>query len=158
MPFDLRLVNRDIVIDPFDLQLNSVGLEANAQRIAITLNTFRGEYFLDTQFGTPYYQTILGLKKFSLPLIDSELRKVILGVTGVLQLISYSSEVARAARTLHVTFKARVDDGIVDAEVTLGGGQFCLYIPPAGNNIIYIRNGQPLTPFPIGGVNFNLDC
>ena len=28
MPFDLRLVNGDLVVDPFDLQLNVAGLEA----------------------------------------------------------------------------------------------------------------------------------
>jgi hypothetical protein len=158
MPFDLRLTDGDIVISPFDLQLNEVGKEAVAQRIAIQLNTFRGEYFLDTQFGTPYYQTILR-KGVSLTLIDSELKKVIRGVTGVLQLISYSSSLDRASRTLSVRFKARVDDGIVDADLNLNeGSEFCVYMPPNGGNIVYIRTAQPLLTFPIGGANMDQSC
>lgn len=158
MPFDIRLTDRDIVISPFDLQLNEVGKEAVAQRIAITLNTFRGEYFLDTQFGTPYYQVILR-KGVSQVLIDSELKKVIRGVTGVLQLISYSSEFDRAQRTLSVRFKARVDDGIVDADLNLSeGSEFCVYVPPNGGNIVYIRTAQPLVQVPIGGANMDQSC
>lgn len=158
MPFDIRLTARDIVISPFDLQVTEVGKESVAQRIAITLNTFRGEFFLDTEFGTPYYQTILR-KGVSLTLIDSELKKVIRGVTGVLQLISYSSEFRRADRELRVTFKARVDDGIVDADLNLNeGSEFCVYVPPSGGNIVYIRTAQPLLTFPIGGANMDMSC
>jgi hypothetical protein len=158
MPFDIRLTDRDIVIAPYDLQLTEVGKESVAQRIAIQLNAFRGEYFLDTEFGTPYYQVILR-KGVSLTLVDSELKKVIRGVEGVLQLISYSSEFDRAQRTLHVTFKARVDDGIVDADLDLSEGSgFCVYVPPNGGNIVYIRTGQPLVQVPVGGANMDQSC
>ena len=113
MPFDLRLTDGDIVIDPFDIQLNEVGLEAVAQRIAITLRAFKGEYFLNTEFGTPWYQTVLR-KGVSKNLIDGQLRSVITSVEGVLQLIEYSSEISTVARLLTVNFKARVDDGVLD--------------------------------------------
>lgn len=158
MPFDLRLTDRDIVIAPYDLQLNEVGKEAVAQRIAIQLNTFRGEYFLDTEFGTPYYQTILR-KGVSLPLVDGELKDVIRGVQGVIRIVEYSSELIRADRELKVRFKALVDDGIVDADLDLGAGTaFCVYVPPGPMNIVYLRTAQPLVQFPVGGANLNLEC
>jgi len=76
MPFDLLLKNGDISIDPFDIQLNSPGLQAVGQRLAITLNTFKGEFFLNTEFGTPWFQTVF-VKGVSKNLIDSALRSVL---------------------------------------------------------------------------------
>ena len=121
MPFDLLLKNGDIVIDPFDIQLNSSGLQAVGQRLAITLNTFKEEFFLNTQFGTPWFQTIFR-KGVSKNLIDAQLRSVISSVEGVLQLIEYQSDINPALRTLSVTFKARIDEGIVNVVLVTGGG------------------------------------
>lgn len=117
MPFDLRLTNGDVVVDPFDLQLNDPGAEAVAQRIAITLKTFRGEYFLDTSFGAPWYQNIL-VKGVGIRLIDSILRRLIINVPGVIEMIEYSSSRDTGARSLRVEFKVRVADGVVDAVLT----------------------------------------
>ena len=120
MPFDLFLNSAgDVVVDPFDLQLNTKGLEAVGQRIMITLRTFRGEYFLNTEFGAPWYQTVLK-KGASKNLIDTQLRAVIVAVEGVLQLLEYSSEITSDIRDLTVTFKARVDEGIVDGSINFG--------------------------------------
>lgn len=120
MPFDLFLNSAgDVVIDPFDLQLNEKGLEAVGQRINITLRAYKGEYFLNTEFGAPWYQTVLK-KGVSKRLIDTQLRAVILGVEGVLQLQEYSSEITSDIRNLSVTFKARVDEGVVEGSINFG--------------------------------------
>lgn len=118
MPFDLRLENGDIVVDPFDLQLNTQGLEAVGQRIAITLNTFKGEYFLNTEFGAPWLQTVFR-KGVSKNLIDTQLKNVITAVPGVLQLLEYTSSINPTLRGMNITFKARVDEGIIDETVSL---------------------------------------
>jgi len=120
MPFDLRLTDGDVVVDPFDLQLNNEGLEAVGQRILITLNTFKGEYFLNTEFGAPWYQTVFR-KGVSKNLIDTQIKNVIIAVPGVLQLLQYTSVVDNGLRCMSITFKARVDDGVVDQTVTIGG-------------------------------------
>ena len=119
MPFDLRLLSGDIVVDPFDLQLNEQGLEAVAQRLLITLKTFRGEYFLNTEFGAPWYQTILR-KNVSKGLIDTQLREVIAAVPGVLQIVEYQSTIQAAIRQLNVTFRVRVDEGTIDVVIDVG--------------------------------------
>jgi len=121
MPFDLLLKNGDISIDPFDIQLNNPGLQAVGQRLAITLNTFKGEFFLNTEFGTPWFQTIFR-KGVSKNLIDAQLRSVISSVEGVLQLIEYQSDINPSLRSLTVTFKARIDEGIVNIVLATGGG------------------------------------
>jgi len=118
MPFDLKLVNGDISIVPFDLELNTKGLEAVGQRITISLNTFKGEYFLNTEFGVPWLQTVFR-KGVSKKLIDTQLRSVITNVEGVLQLIEYESTIDPALRNMSITFKARVDDGIVSESLTI---------------------------------------
>lgn len=118
MPIDLRLENGDVVIDPFDLQLNTQGLEAVGQRIAITLNTFKGEYFLNTEFGAPWFQTVFR-KGVSKNLIDTQIKNVIIAVPGVLQILEYSSVVNNTLRNMSITFKARVDEGIIDQTINL---------------------------------------
>lgn len=138
MPFDLLLNSAgDIVIDPFDLQLNTKGLEAVGQRLDITLRTFKGEYFLNTEFGAPWYQTVLK-KGASKNLIDTQLRAVIVGVTGVLQLLEYSSVITSDVRNLEVTFKARVDEGTVDGSINFGD-----LVQTSGSNIL-LESGDNL--------------
>ena len=118
MPFDLKLEDGDVVVDPFDLQLNSKGLEAVGQRIAITLNTFKGEYFLNTEFGAPWLQTVFR-KGVSKNLIDTQIKNVITAVPGVLQLLQYQSVINNTLREMSITFKARVDEGVIDQTINL---------------------------------------
>ena len=91
------------------------------QRIAITLSTFKGEFFLNTEFGAPWFQTVFR-KGISKNLVDTQLRSVITSVEGVLQLIEYQSVIDSSARSLTVTFKARVDEGIIEGVFGAGGG------------------------------------
>lgn len=132
MPFDLRLDNSgDVVIDPFDLQLNTPGLEAVGQRITITLNTFLGEYFLNTEFGAPWFQTVFR-KGVSKNLIDTQIKNVIVAVPGVLQILQYSSSINNTLREMSISFKARVEEGVIDQTINLddliqtGGGAILL--------------------------------
>jgi len=118
MPFDLRLTDGDVTIDPFDLQLNEQGLEAVGQRIQITLNTFLGEYFLNTEFGAPWLQTVFR-KGVSKNLIDTQIKNVIIAVPGVLQILQYTSVINNTLREMSITFKARVDEGIIDQTINL---------------------------------------
>lgn len=118
MPIDFKLTNGDIVISPFDIVLNTKGAEAVAQRIDITLKTFKGEFFLNTDFGAPWFQTVLR-KGVSKNLIDTQLKNIILGVEGVLQVFEYESTINPTLRDMTITFKARVDDSIVDASISL---------------------------------------
>lgn len=64
IPFDLKLgTTNDLVINGGDLVLTTTKTEIAAQTLGITLKTFRGEWFLNSQFGVPYLQEIVGVAK-----------------------------------------------------------------------------------------------
>lgn len=58
------------------------GIEAVGQRVKDTLNTFRGEWFLDTEFGVPYLESILGQKTSNLATIGAILKSSIREAAG----------------------------------------------------------------------------
>jgi len=65
--------NNDLTLT--DGQFDSVtGLEALGQRVRDRLFTMRNEWFLDTEFGVPYLESILGQKPRSLVGISAILK------------------------------------------------------------------------------------
>lgn len=62
MTFDFLLNEKtnDIVFENGDFVWTKDNTELLRQRISITLQTWQGEWFWDTSFGTPYKQSILG--------------------------------------------------------------------------------------------------
>lgn len=64
IPFDLKLdTSNDITITDGDLVLTTTNTEMCVQTLGITLNTYQGEWFLDTTFGVPYLQEIIGVAR-----------------------------------------------------------------------------------------------
>lgn len=64
IPFDLKLgVTNDLILSDGDLVLTTTQTEIAAQTLGITLKTFRGEWFLNVNFGVPYLQEIIGVAK-----------------------------------------------------------------------------------------------
>lgn len=63
--------------------------ECVAQLVLTRLLLFRGEWFLNTQDGTPYYQDIVGFNT----LYDLEIQARILETPGVNSIINYSSSI-----------------------------------------------------------------
>lgn len=63
------------------------GLEAVWQRLVARLHMFKGEWFLDTRQGLPYFQAIF-VKNPNINLVASLFRRVILDTPGVLEVRS----------------------------------------------------------------------
>ncbi len=64
IPFDLKLGNgNDLIINGGDLALTTTRTELAAQTLGITLKTYQGEWFLNSKFGVPYIQEIIGVAK-----------------------------------------------------------------------------------------------
>jgi len=77
------------------------------------LRTFLAEWFLDTTIGIPYFQDIF--KKNPSPIaMESAFKNEILNTPGVLELSEFELEVDPSLRTLTVTGRAVVTDGIID--------------------------------------------
>lgn len=105
----------DLRISAFDLVLLD-GAEAVRQQLLIKLKLWRGEWFLDTEFGTPYLQSILG-KQLTLSGALAALRQSILEVSGVRSIQELSYNYSAQQRTLSVTFTADTPFGLVEVSV-----------------------------------------
>lgn len=109
---DLKLdASRDLALSSGDAVLVD-GAERVRQGIGIALRIWRGEYFLNSDTGVPYLDTIL-VKNPSRASIEAALRSVIRDVDGVESVDSMSITIDRQARSLAVSFAATTGDGIV---------------------------------------------
>ena len=73
---------------------------AVAQAVQTRLMLFRGEWFLDTTDGTPWMTEVLG--KNTRATYDAAIRQRILGTPGVIELVSYSSDLDTDARQVAI--------------------------------------------------------
>lgn len=110
---DLALTtDHDLDTSTLDLRLAD-GAEQVKQQLLIKLKLWVGEWFLDTEFGTPYLQQILG-KQLTLSGAIAALRKSILEVEGVTQIVTLSYRFSNSTRILSVTFTADTPFGLVE--------------------------------------------
>lgn len=111
--FDLKLdSSHDLDASLLDLKL--VGnAEQVAQQLLIKLRLWRGEWFLDTEFGTPYIENILG-KQLTLSGVIAAIKKSILEVDGVQNIEEFTFAFSNQTRKLEVTFKAVTPYGIIE--------------------------------------------
>jgi hypothetical protein len=87
------------------------------QSLQIALSTFKGEWFLDTQAGVPYFQDIMdGNKKTGTTEMDALIKDVILDVAEVNRILVYESSFATTSRRLAVQFKVDTTYGPVEIE------------------------------------------
>lgn len=81
-----------------------------AQRLTIRLRTFFSEWFINTDYGVPYFERILrkGVNKTT---VDNILREQILDEVGVLEIVSFDSTFNAGARTYSCSFQVRTASG-----------------------------------------------
>lgn len=107
---DLARDSRDIVLVDGSLLVR--------QRLSIALQLFKGEWFLDADAGVPWLQEILE-KGVAVAVIDAILREKIVGTPGVNRILTYSSEIDAATRTVSVAFTVDTVYGPVEFEGAL---------------------------------------
>lgn len=78
------------------------------QRLRLRLLTFEGEYFLDTTYGVPYWQRILG-RKPTKSAVDQILQQEILDERGVKEITFFSSTFAN--RQYSASFRVKCVNG-----------------------------------------------
>ena len=94
------------------------GLDALAQRLAIKLRTFLGEWFLDATAGVPYL-TEVPRKPFRPEVLGSLIRRRILETEGVKEILGFRLDFEPTGRVAKVQFVVSTDLGILDDVVTL---------------------------------------
>ncbi len=103
---DLDLSSGNLIVNS-DLATNVV------QKVQDVLNQFRGEWFLDTSIGVPYFQTILGQRNPDIGAIRALLLGYILKVNGVKEVLDTSAiAFDPASRALSWAFQIRLTDGV----------------------------------------------
>lgn len=75
--------------------------EAVGQAVKTRLLLWLGEWFLDIEDGTPYFQGVLGKK--TIDEADQTLKQRILGTQGIVDIESYASSIDQETRLLTVT-------------------------------------------------------
>jgi len=107
---DFKLNDGQIVFESGVLQYAD-GAERVRQQLEVRLSIFRGDWFLDGEFGVPYLDSILG-KRITLNGALSAIRTEILAVEGVIKLNSFDYNLDRKKKLLSVEFEAQIDYGI----------------------------------------------
>lgn len=88
------------------------GAERVRQQVEFRLSLFRDEWFLDSEFGTPYFADVLG-KQMTINAGLATIKQQILAVEGVSGLSSFSYRLDRHSRRLTIQCDIQTDYGIV---------------------------------------------
>lgn len=88
------------------------------QKLKSRLQTFLGEWYLETSIGLPFFTEIL-IKNPDIPNIDSLIKAEIIDTEGVLELVEYGSEFKPAERSFSVEFKVLTTVGEVEFSDTI---------------------------------------
>ena len=83
------------------------------QQLLIKLKLWTGEWFLDTEFGTPYLQDILG-KQLTLSGSIAAIQKSIIEVEGVRSIQEFTYNFSSSERKLTVEFTVDTPFGLVE--------------------------------------------
>lgn len=90
-----------------------------AQAIETTLRTLRGEWFLNLDFGVPYFQNVLGKKMIEQSDFDSIIKAAIVDIEDVNRILEYESSFDHPGREYSVSFKADTTFGPITWEGTV---------------------------------------
>lgn len=112
---DIRF-DDDLILQGGDLALVEEP-DASGQRIHDRLMTFRGEWFLDLGYGTPYYNNIL-VKAPRIEVISAILKAEILKSADG-EFTSFTADIDSRTRRLTVAATLKTPDGITNVSIAL---------------------------------------
>lgn len=119
MDLALDINTADLVIERGDIALVE-GIDAIRQDVSTRLQFFKGEWFLDTRIGVPYYQSIL-IKNPNFTQVRFLLQQTVTTTPGVNTIDRFDMSFDSTKRSLSVDFSASTTEGqlIFDQELIL---------------------------------------
>lgn len=120
MDFKLSPDSWDIIWHNGPLQVEDTTqplTETVGQRLKIRLLTFMNEWFMDTTYGVPYWQSLLGVKQTSKARADLIFQQQILAEQGVKEIVTFTSTFVN--RQYSLTFSVKVLDGTTTTPITI---------------------------------------
>lgn len=106
--------DHDLYLDENGALAVCTNAEAVAQRVRQHLELYQGEWFLNTEAGTPWYEFIY-VEPFNQPLAESVLKIAILEVPGVIEILEFDVNVdftERSFRLNKVVIKTEFDEKV----------------------------------------------
>lgn len=160
--FDLKLdTSNDISIGgDRDLALTTTTTEMCVQTLGVTLNTFQGEWFMNTQFGIPYLQEIIGVARKK-DTVDKIFLAAISDNNYVDSIDSYTSSFDRDERYYTMTVNVTVAENKVSTTFSTRPSQEYVYpvpssvptvtcskyiLEPYADELYYFENREGLPP------------
>lgn len=110
----------DLLYDNQEAKTTEDQADSVAQRLTIKLRTFRGEWFINTNNGIPYYQEIFG-KVRNKQSIDLIFQQQILEEPDVVEIVEFSS-VIDVGRTYSINFRVRTTLGQITNNIQVNVG------------------------------------
>lgn len=108
---DLLLDDNGVVLRNGDWAF-AIDREGIQQRISQVLKTIAGEWFLDLDYGVPYFEQIL-IKNPNLPAVQDIFRRALLSVKGVSSVERLNLSLDTTSRTLTVSWVVLTDLGLL---------------------------------------------
>lgn len=113
---DLKLDdNNDLVFENNQLVLVD-GADFVKQLLKQRLQTFIGEWFLDTSLGIPYFQEILK-KQVNINAVSNIFKNEILNTPGVIEMETFELDFTEGTRHLSLTFSVRTQTGSITINI-----------------------------------------
>lgn len=117
----LDIDTHDVIFINGECPVTQLQADVVAQRLRITLSTFLGEWFLNTDVGVPYFQQVFGkIRRKST--IDLIFQQIISDDPGVIEILSFQSTLEPDARGYSLTFSVRVTDNTASLPITVSVG------------------------------------
>jgi hypothetical protein len=114
---DLKMTSDgDLDCSAYDLKFVS-GVERVAQQVTILLRSFLGEWFLDLDYGVPWFQNIIGVKPVNIDEVTNILRARILTVEGMVAIEVLEIDYIEDERRAEIRFQGRATEGEVSLTV-----------------------------------------
>lgn len=111
MDIQLNTATHDLELDSSgNIKLTDTAIESLGQRLKIKLLFFKNTYFLDMDFGIPYYEQVF-VKGTTKKLLDALFKQAIFSTPEVGSILTYRSEFDRANRKYSPVFTVVSRDG-----------------------------------------------
>lgn len=120
---DLKLdqASHDLVFVNGECPVTTGLVDSVSQRLIIRLRTFLGEWFINTTYGVPWLERVLG-HKVNRNSVDIVIQENILKDEGVSQVVEFSSTMDEATRKYSCRFRVRVIDGTLSEIINFSRG------------------------------------
>jgi len=116
MDLKLDLTTNDLLFVNGECPITSSDFDVVAQRLSIRLKTCLGEYNFNTEYGVPYFQSILG-QRVRKQDVDNIMQQQIYKEEGVVQLKEFNSALENFEYGM--SFRAENDKGLLSDPINI---------------------------------------